>query len=172
MYWRVRAMDRPFTAPGYADGIEGITSPTQRFFWDPVSFTSMSPSNGASVAVPTLSWTPGTPAEKYRIELYKNGQGSPFHQATTYATTYTPVDVKLGAVRRALHVATDGDRGRRASSRRPRAPPSTSSLPSRPQGRRRSQRSPVAAPTQPTLRAPNLTWEPWPGADHYRSSDR
>ena len=168
-FWRVRPLDRPFTAPG----VEGVYSQPQTFVWDdqviPGS-AQLSPTGGASVDVPTLTWTPRRDAVSYKVAV-RNRAGSTVAAATTYATSYTP------ALATALKPA-DG--------------PFTWSVQAVPVGGTpsvlthhgsfaittplaTSDAAPLQAlagadPSAPTHRAPALRWEPQPGAATYRVS--
>jgi large repetitive protein len=169
MFWRVRPMDAPFNKPGFLDGIQGIYSPTQRFVWDPDYFSGMTPANGATVDVPTLSWTAGIAAEKYKVELFKAGSVTPFHTKTTYSTSYTPVDVELKSVDNPFTWRlTAIEAGGRSSAMVSRTFNVSGVLPS-------TGATPLTAlsgrETDPaTMRAPSLTWEPHPSAAYYRIS--
>lgn len=166
-YWRVRPMDRPYSATGFSDGIQGIYSPTQRFVWDPVYFNGLSPTAGEPVAVPALRWTPQMPAEKYKIELFKAGAATPFHTATTRATSYTPVNTKLnpadGPFTWRLSAIEAGGRTSALVSNTFEllGTPPTTGVPALTALSGRS--------TDPaTTRAPQLSWEPMSGAEYYR----
>ncbi|WP_107704851.1 Ig-like domain repeat protein [Nocardioides allogilvus] len=169
MFWRVRPMDAPFNDIGFFDGIQGIYSPTQRFTWDPVYFSGLSPMGGVTVAVPTFSWTPGVAAEKYKVEIFKSGAASPIHTKTTYATSYTPVDLELkpadGPFTWRLSALEAGGRSSalvsntfNVSGTTPTSgAPALTALSGR-------------ASDPATMRAPSLTWEPLAGASYYRVS--
>ncbi len=68
-YWRVRPLDRPFTKPGSVPGVQGIYSETQSFRYLPAQITSMSPTGGETVDVPTLRWTPALGADVYTVTI-------------------------------------------------------------------------------------------------------
>ncbi|WP_310527876.1 hypothetical protein, partial [Nocardioides sp.] len=89
-YWRVRPLDRPYVKPGGGDlpGVQGLWSPTQSFHYSGLAVTNMSPANGATVSVPSLSWDPTPGAMTYRVVI-KLGLGE-VDSATTYSTSYTP----------------------------------------------------------------------------------
>jgi len=87
-YWRVRALDRPFTKIGDIPGVQGIFSPTQSFFYQPVSVTNMAPVGGVTVDVPTLTWDPVIGAEKYTIQIRKS-DNSLVKSVTTSSSSYT-----------------------------------------------------------------------------------
>ncbi len=164
-YWRVRPMDKPFSK----DGIQGIYSPTQRFVWDPEMFESVSPENGETdVKTPTFSWKAALPTDQYKIEV-RDKNGNRVASGTTYATSWTPVGVKLDPADGPFEwdltaVAASGEEsGRETRGFRlaPEADPVTTSQP------------PLTALTgiasdAPSMRAPQLSWVPDPDADHYR----
>lgn len=168
-FWRVRPMDAPFNKPGFSDGIQGIYSPTQRFTWDPDYFSGMTPANGVTVDVPTLSWTAGIAAEKYKVELFKAGSASPFHTKTTYATSYTPVDVVLkpvdGPFTWRLTALDAGGRSSAMSSRTFNVSGAMAATGADPLTALSGRETDPA-----TMRAPSLTWEPHPAAAYYRVS--
>lgn len=168
-FWRVRPMDRPFSDTGFSDGIQGIYSPTQRFTWDPVYFSGLSPVGGATVDVPTLRWTPGVAAEKYKVEIFKSGATSPFHTKTTYATSYTPVDSELkpadGPFTWRLSAIEAGGQSSALVSNTFNV---SGTMPSSGEGPLTALSGRLSDPA--TVRAPSLTWEPDPAAAYYRVS--
>ncbi|GGO87314.1 hypothetical protein GCM10011584_11620 [Nocardioides phosphati] len=166
-YWRVRPLDRPFPAPG----IEGVYSQTQAFVWDdqviPDS-THLTPAEGETVAVPTLTWTPQRDAVSYKVTL-KNRVGSTLKSVTTYATSYTPASLTTALK------ATDGPFTWSVQAVPAGSAPSvlvhtgsftvSSTLPT-------TGAAPLTAlagadPSLPTNRAPALRWEPSPAAATY-----
>lgn len=161
LYWRVRPMDAPFT-------VEGIYSPTQKFVWEPEWFASITPADGATVEVPRFSWTSLVPASQFRVEI-KNATGRRVHQATTSASSYTPVGVDLDPTESPFTwsltaYAADGSSSLIQSRTFTLAPPTSG-----PTG------TPLAALSgteqdAPSVRAPELSWVPFPGADHYKVS--
>ncbi|WP_162799354.1 Ig-like domain repeat protein [Nocardioides sp. 616] len=162
-YWRVRPMDAPHNGE-----IQGIYSPTQRFIWDPEIYTNLSPRAGETVDIPTLRWTPGVAAEKYEVEILASGSSSPMHKAATAGTSYTPIGTALptsGNPYRWRIVAVEAG-GRRSAFSPYQSFNVSGNVPD-------TAAPPLAALTgkvtdTPTARAPQLRWEPMPGADHYR----
>ena len=58
-YWRVRALDRPFSKPGDVPGVKGLFSETQAFRLPAQQHHRHDArATGQTVDVPTLSWTP------------------------------------------------------------------------------------------------------------------
>lgn len=161
-YWRVRALDRPFTSPG----VESIYSAAQTFQYDDGDFTQLSPAPGATVAVPTLSWEPSRGADHYKLTIHDN-TGTNIHSATTYSTSYTPVNEKLTAAKSPYTwsvTAYDASNAARSQIHSRTfsigGTPPTEGL------------APLAALSgtgadPATLRAPSLTWEVMAEADHY-----
>ena len=161
-YWRVRGIDLP-------RGVQGIFSPTQSFRYSDTYFSDVVPANAAVVDVPRLSWSPVKGAEKYQIEIIANN-GAPAVTATTYSTSYTPVGVdrltaakspytwKLTAVEANGTKSVTVNRTFSVSG----VIPAAGGTPLTPLSGR------VSDPL--TTRAPALSWEPYPGADHYRVS--
>ncbi|CUR60125.1 exported hypothetical protein [metagenome] len=91
-WWRVTAMDqitrdewRPLDYP--------ITSQTvfhdAKFTYSPQRPQIFSPTDGATVQVPTLTWSPVAGAAKYRVRILTPGGGVAV-QATTVGTSFTP----------------------------------------------------------------------------------
>ncbi|QIX26304.1 hypothetical protein ncot_06575 [Nocardioides sp. JQ2195] len=166
MYWRVRPLDRPFSKSG-VQGVQGIYSATQSFLYNPAYFSGVEPANGATVDIPTFSWDPVKGALKYEIVI-KRANGGTIKSATTHSTSYTPVATN------ALNPA-DGpftwtlkaiDATDVPSVIEQRTFDVSGDVPG-------SGAAPLTALTgrvtdQATTRAPALTWEPLPGADHYR----
>lgn len=166
-HWRVRALDRPFATPG----IEGVYSETQTFIWDDQVIPGsghLSPVGGATVTVPTLTWTPERDAVSYKVSI-RNRAGSSVASATTYTTSYTP------PLQNGLKPA-DGPFTWSVQAVPAGGSPSllthngsfalTSPLPD-------TAAAPLEAlagndPTQPTPRAPSLRWEPHPDAAWYQ----
>lgn len=163
-YWRVRPMDRPFNTTG----VQGLYSATQAVIWDADYFASFSPANGATVNIPTLSWQPARWAASYRIQLIDQN-GSTVKTATTYSTSYTPVvTARLTAAKspytwKINAVTANGDSSliyqRQFSV--DDAPFATTGV---------DPLTPLTGVSgdPATVRAPVLSWEPDPAADHYR----
>lgn len=167
LYWRVRPMDRPFRGTGFSDGIEGIYSPTQAFVWAPEYYTDLSPTGGETVDTPTFRWTPHVAAERYKVEILKRGATTPFHTASTYATSYTPVNVRLnradGPFRWRLSAIDARGISSAVVTHDFQVSDNSTSTGTAPL-------SPLTGTLDdaPTVRAPELSWEPVAGADHYR----
>lgn len=168
-YWRVRALDRPFSKNGDIPGVQGIFSQTQDFIYAPDSITDMAPSGGETVDVPTLSWKPGVGAQTYTVTIKRN-DGTVVDQATTYATSYTPKGgVVLDPARNPYtwSVSSKSTKGSGSLIY-------TSSF--RVSGNVPTSTEPALTPLTPTpgagniTTAPSMTWAPMAGAAYYRVS--
>jgi hypothetical protein len=93
-YWRVRALDLPATS------VEGLFSTAQAFTNEGHGMSGLSPHGGETVDIPTLSWDPVPGAREYHVGI-KTASGTSLKTATTYSTSYTPVNIS----------AIDPDRG-------------------------------------------------------------
>ena len=160
-YWRVRPLDRPFSKPGDNPGVQGQYSATRSFTYRPPTIAGMQPSNGAIVDVPTLTWNPMRAASSYSVTI--TGPGTNI-QVTTPATSFTPFQ-KLGA-----GTYTWSIRGTTVDGQQSVLSSTTFQVSG-------ATPAPVGTPldalsgrsTDPaTIGAPNLTWEPYPGADYYK----
>jgi hypothetical protein len=81
-YWRVLPIDGP-------SGINGVYSEIHSFSYDPNAVTQLSPADGATVEVPTLSWETYPSAEKYKV-IIRRADGGTTATVTTEATSFTP----------------------------------------------------------------------------------
>ena len=165
-YWRVRPLDRPFTKGGDIPGVQGIFSETQTFLYQPLNISGVSPSGNQTVAVPTLSWAPVTGNEYYEVEIV-SATGDRVAAATTYSPSWTlpgteqldPADnphtwrvsaTSTKGAKSVIYVSQFNIGGQ---------PPTSAAAPLTP-----------LTPTSSTIglkHAPQLTWEPMPGAHHY-----
>ncbi len=158
-YWRVRALDLP-------KGVQGIYSPDQRFIYDSGPVMKLSPTNGATVTVPTLRWAAAPEAEKYDVRIW-NAAGSQVVGTTTYSLSWTPsaaLDPTKGPFTwNVVAIDRDGQSSPSYSRR-------SFTLESPPAASGELPLTPLTGddPTQPTVRFPHLSWEPVAGADHYR----
>ena len=161
-YWRVKALDGPGT------DIQGVYSPIRAFVYDPGRVRQLTPADGSTVDVPTLSWDPVHDADKYNVVLYSS-TGKVF-DITTSSLSWTPTgQTQLPAAKNPYRwtvVAIDhngdksplplfGDRTFNVSGNTPTtgADPLTPLTPT--------------AEASASLRFPRLTWEPMPGAAYY-----
>ncbi|WP_183094599.1 Ig-like domain-containing protein [Nocardioides stalactiti] len=169
-YWRVRALDLPFSRSGTGTvGVQGLFSSTRSFTYRPTTLGVMSPADDAEVDVPILEWDPVDWAEKYEVSVYDN-TGSPIvSQKKTYATSYVPiVSNPLTAAKSPYTwtVTAIGADTFKKSLTVQRDFSITGDLP--------TTGAPVLTPlsaddvNQATLRAPLMTWEPDPAAASYR----
>jgi hypothetical protein len=158
-FWRVRGID-------YPKSINGIWSDTFDFIYNPALVTMTSPSDGATVSAPVLTWTALEGIEKYKVTIKKSG-GTTVETKTTYANTFSPT-VHLDPVDSPFswYVQTidhEGKNGLIPNSNNwfeftLEAPGTTFASPT---------------PTAPTngassIRMPSLQWQPVTGADHYK----
>ena len=91
-YWRVRALDLPFTRSGTGTlGVQGLFSPTRSFVFAPETIGALSPADGATVDVPVLSWAPEEAAQQYEISVRDNTGSNVVNKVRTYATSYVPI---------------------------------------------------------------------------------
>ncbi len=66
-YWRIIATDAPGrTVDGEPIVSDAISTPVRRFTYDPTRPEQLSPANGATVTVPTLTWSPVAGAGAYQ----------------------------------------------------------------------------------------------------------
>jgi hypothetical protein len=82
-YWRVRGIDGPAGINGQWDSTG--PSDTQRFVYLPSLPDLLTPTNGADVETPVLSWSAVSGAEQYRVTI-KNVHGVQVEQADTYGS--------------------------------------------------------------------------------------
>lgn len=166
MYWRVRALDGPYSKADATTGVAGLFTAPEAFVFNPTYFANVLPANGATVDVPTFSWDPMRGAESYQIKIYKNGSSSPLKTATTFSTSYTPYSTALnpadGPFTWSLQAfeadGTPSAIGSRTFSLSGNLPDSGAAPMTALSGRS----------TDPaTVFAPNLRWEPLEGAHHY-----
>ncbi|MDT0213368.1 fibronectin type III domain-containing protein [Rothia sp. ARF10] len=156
-YWRVRALDEP-------KNVQGLFSPIQSFVYSSGIVQRLSPANGSTVAVPTLSWQAATDAVKYRVSLTNNAGTT--NNFETYSLSWTPTsssffDPTKGPFRWSV-VSIDAD-GRVS----PRPPDWTFTLAGTPATTGVSPLTPLTPQSSATSRFPTLLWEPHPEAKHY-----
>jgi hypothetical protein len=80
-YWKVMALDDP-------SGVGGLYSSVGKFIYDSGLVRQVGPADGATVAVPTMSWQASRGAEKYRV-TFTDSSGRKSVQ-DTYALSFTP----------------------------------------------------------------------------------
>ena len=81
-YWRVRGLD-------YPSAVNGIYSEIHRFTYLQDIVNQVSPANGATVDIPTLTWSSYPQAETYKV-VVKKASGAVAASATTYSLSWTP----------------------------------------------------------------------------------
>lgn len=165
-WWRVSSMDqlgkdewRPLEFP--------MTSQTTfldaRFTYSPPKAVPQSPADGATVKIPTLTWSQTAGAAQYRVTLLQNGDA--VRTVTTAATSWTPPD-ELAAGTYAWDVQTITEDGRVGSGL----------LSGQPRFTVIAQDAPTASSpevTAPALdstvrRSPTLRWTPVANASSYK----
>lgn len=166
-YWRVKALDA--WKDETTTVIQGVYSDIHRFVYSPNQTVQLAPLTGSTVDVPTLRWEPALDADKYFVEVKWSG-GS--RSATTYSTSWTPTGAtRLDPARSPFTwtVQAIDHLGRKAplpifgageSFTLTGTIPTTGATPLTP-----LSPAPGAAPT---LRFPELTWEPVTGAAYYK----
>ncbi len=94
VYWHVRGIDSPVKNPGAGEpGVLGLwsnTSPADlwSFAYIPPTPQQVSPADGATVEVPTLTWDNVPTARRYRVTIVdKDGD---LTSGDTYSTSFTP----------------------------------------------------------------------------------
>jgi hypothetical protein len=156
-YWRVYAIDDPGNAL-----TDYISAQVNSFTYSPSLAQPLTPVNGATTTVPTLTWTPVAGAARYFVTLTDLAGGSLFDFTDT--TSYTPRSaLAAGHTYRwsVQTIAIDGTFG------------TAMSPPGQPTFTVAAQPAPTATAPDPTgaephtKRFPTLTWQPVPGADHY-----
>lgn len=178
-YWRVRPLDRPFVRSGTGTvGVQGIYSATRSFIYRPPAFgtddTAIAPPQGATVDVPVLSWEPVEASEYYEINVWDRTGTPVVSRKKTYATSFVPLTAapmtaakspyewsltafgadgvaKTVEIHRTFSISDEApDEGPWAGTATPLKPLTANTL------------------TDPSLRAPLMAWEPYPGAASYR----
>jgi len=160
-YWRVRGRD------GQAN-IQGIYSEVHSFIYASAAVQLLTPTNNATVDVPTLRWAAAIDAATYHVEIFDN-TATRVITATTSALSYTPEkELKAADGPFTWRVqAVDADGHESPSELFPShhfqvsgTPPTTG--------------APALTPLTgistdaATVRFPSLSWEPMAGAKTYR----
>ena len=178
-YWRVRPLDLPFTRSGTGTrGIQGIYSPIRSFTYrsapaDGGSVT-LSPSNGATVDVPVLSWDDVQGAESYRVSVWDGTGVRVVSNEKTYATSYVPSpSIQLSAEKGPYEwslTAWGADGLAKTLELHQWFSISGDAPDDGPWGGTASPLEPLTADTTTTAtrRPPLLAWEPHPDAAYYR----
>src|SRR4051812_863680 len=81
-FWRVLPYDAPANIPG-------LYSAIHTFVYTSGAVNQVSPTDGATVLVPTLTWQASRDAERYHVEV-KDASGNMRSQIDTYALSFTP----------------------------------------------------------------------------------
>lgn len=158
-YWRVKALD------GSGAEIQGIYSAISKFVYNPGLVDVLTPANGASVDVPTLTWNPYIDAVKYEVEIVWNGGQI---VDTTYSTSYTPDFLNPADGTFTWRVtAIDAYGGKSSYPIFGRTFTLTGNPPPDSGEDDLTPLTPTSGDS-PTLRFPSLTWEPLDGAYRYK----
>lgn len=163
-YWRVIAHDGPVDV--VTDKIVGQVG---HFQYQPeaMDLSSTVPADGASVAVPTLSWTAIGDAAKYVVTIADVANGQTVVSTTTTGTSFTPRDLLAVGHTFRWSVRPVSGTGRNGSEYAPQAwntftviaqDPAVASIP--------AAESPANGAT--FFRFPTLTWTPVVGAAYYK----
>jgi hypothetical protein len=163
-HWRVRALDDPA-------GVQGIYSTIRSFIYDSGEVVKTAPANGATVAVPTLQWKPSREAERYYVEVKDSG-GVVVAKTTTYSLSWTPTGKNGLNPAKGPFTWTVQAYDTNAKTPSPKYPGWSFSLAGDPETSSATPLTPLSgtAADTPTVRFPNLTWEPLDGAAYYRVS--
>lgn len=162
-YWRVRALDRPFTDPndpgGVIEGLEGDSwSDKFSFKAGGMSVTGITQTQGG---LPTISWDPAVGAHSYRLEI----TGPNYTKtATTHTTSYTP-DGKTALLAGTYEITIWARTFKGVSSLGVSRAFTVSGTVPAPVGPELALLSPAAGATVPDV--PQLRWEPMTGAGYY-----
>jgi hypothetical protein len=144
-------------------------SEPESFIYDPQDFSTLSPANGATVDIPTLRWSPIRTAETYEVTIKDKFGTAVKSNVETRSTSYTVVgrdalDPAKGPYTWYLTaISASGDPASVTYHRTFNVSgtiPTTGASPLTPLSGRSTDPA--------TLRAPELTWEPYPGADSYQ----
>ena len=162
-HWRVRGIDATVVHnPGLP---AGLWSSPRTFAWDPPVATLLTPTQGATVEVPTLTWDPGD-ARIVRVTV-EDAHRAIVARQVTYATSYTPVGALDPAdgpftwyVERVALPGGDGDTVAWRSAERTFTLTAITGAGSTP--------TPLLPADFHTVSTPSVSWTPVAGADHYR----
>lgn len=155
-FWRVIALDGP-------RGVESLYSTQGEFVYDSGIVNKLSPSNGATVEVPTLKWDASSVAQRYRVTIH-SAAGNLLQSVDTYGLSWTPTERLDPALApfswRVVAIDADGKLS-------PSYPAWKFSLTAvAPTSATPDARPPVFGTT--TSRFPGLSWEPVANAAYYR----
>jgi hypothetical protein len=157
-YWRVKALDGP------GGEIQGVYSAISKFVYNPGQVVALSPVNGETVDVPTLSWAPFLDANNYHVTISWNGGST---TGDTRSTTYTPP--ALNAANSPFTWTVQAIDAFGTSNPPPLNAQGSFSL----SGNVPTTGAPALTPLSPSPAAssrlfPSLTWEPQTGAAYYK----
>jgi hypothetical protein len=158
-YWRVQAVDQP---TGVLSDV--ISAQVGKFTYLPATPTQVSPTNGASVSVPTMSWSPVPGAAQYEVSYTDTTAGGGSTVFDTSALSFTPRTALVVGHTYRWQVQTITADGRKGSTLLPVSQP-TFTVTAQPAA---SALTPEATDAPTSARFPTLTWTPVVGAKVYR----
>lgn len=165
-YWRVVATDGPGqTHQGKDIVTDAISAEVGRFTYDPGMVSQLSPAPGASVAVPTLRWSPVAGAEAYKVTITAVTDGDGDGSWTTTGTSFTPRALLTVGKSYRWQVQTVSTSGRLGAGLLQGAQPTftvaaaTATPGSTPE---------PSGPPAPSSRFPTLSWSPVTDATGYK----
>lgn len=165
-YWRVFATDTPGLSPdGKALTTDKISAEVRRFTYAPGVPTQLAPSPGATVEVPTLSWSPVPGANSYRVTISSVDGGDGTGTFNTTGTTFTPRGALTPGKSYRWQVQTVSLSGRLGIGLLTGDQPTFSVAESTATPGTTPEPGP---PPAPSSRFPTLTWTPVTDATNYR----
>lgn len=158
-YWRVKAVDDP-------EGVQSdvISAQVRHFTYAPTMVTQESPADGASVAVPTMTWDPVAGSAKYALTYTDTSNGSTT-SVTTTGLSYTPRTLLTVGHTYRWQVQTVSADGRTGASVLAGSQPTFTVVAQDPAVA--SRPAPTNSPTN-SPRFPTLTWSPVVNATKYQ----
>jgi hypothetical protein len=157
-YWRVKALDDPA-------GVESLFSATAKFIYNSGVVQKLSPASGSTVSVPLLTWSAARAGEKYKVTLTDSAGKTT--TATTYALSWSPTGEQALDPAKSPYSWTVQSIGANGSAS-PIPSPWTFSVSGTPPTSGTAPLTPlVVNGGAPSLRFPNLRWEPMAGAGYY-----
>lgn len=166
-FWRVIATDSPGkTVDNKTIVTDGIEAELRSFTYEPEMVDQVSPTNGATVEVPTLRWAPVARAAGYKVTLSPVGAGSGGGTFSTSNTSFTPrTKLTAGATYRWTVQTVNGNRT--GSSLLLGSQP-TFTVAELPEATDPAPEPTAPAPGSTSDRFPTLSWTPVAGATTYR----
>ncbi len=164
-YWRVRAFDGP-------TNVNSLYSSTRSFIYDKTMVNQLTPLEGDTVDVPTMTWEAANDAVKYEV-IVKNSTGAIVASVQTHSLSWTPNRL-LNAADGPFHwtvAAIDGN-GQRSATMIFGFDRTFSLSGVVPDGPAANLTALTPATDEHSTRFPSLSWEPYVSggtpADHYQ----